>query len=113
MLRWPVGRVAVAGTSMAPALLPGDFLLVRYGARPRPGGVVVARRPDRPGLLVVKRVSGAVGPDAWWLAGDDPSCSDDSRVFGPVRTADVLARVVARYWPPGRLGPVPPPRRVA
>jgi hypothetical protein len=74
----------------------------------RPGDVVVARFPTRPDLLVVKR---AVRPEGglWWVEGDNPAVTDDSRRYGP---ADVLARVVLRYWPlpPGR---VPPPRRSA
>ena len=30
-MRWPLWRVAVAERSMEPALLPGDWLLVRRG----------------------------------------------------------------------------------
>lgn len=96
LVRWR--RVAVHGRSMAPTLLPGDLLLVRAGARVRPGDLVVVRRPDRPQLLLVKR---AVRPvdGGWWLEGDNPAASEDSRVFGPARP---LARVVWRYWPPLR-----------
>lgn len=96
---WPWGRVAVAGESMRPRLQPGDWLLVRWGARVRVGDVVVARRPDRPGLLVVKRVARRE-PGGWWLVGDNPGASDDSRLFGPVPEAGVLGRVLLRYWPP-------------
>jgi nickel-type superoxide dismutase maturation protease len=101
-----VRAVLVEGPSMLPALRPGDCLLVRSPRQVRPGDVVVARFPPRPGLLVVKR---AVRPvdGLWWVEGDNPSVTDDSRRYGP---AEVLARVVLRYWPlpPGR---VPPPSR--
>lgn len=96
--RLGVGAVVVAGTSMAPTLLPGDCLLVRRDAPVRPGDLVVAERPDRPGLLLVKRAAHPVG-DRWWLVGDNPAASDDSRFFGPVRP---VARVLFRYWPPLR-----------
>ncbi len=99
-MRFPVQAVAVAGRSMVPTLLPGDFLLVRRGARIRAGDLVVVRRPDRPDLLVVKRAVRRVGPDRWWVEGDNPAQSDDSRLFGP---AEVIARVLWRYWPPLRI----------
>ena len=100
-MRRPLTTVQVAGGSMLPVLRPGDCLIVRRGARVRPGDVVVARFPARPGLLVVKR---AVRPveNGWWDEGDRPGASDDSRVLGP---AEVVGRVLVRYWPaPGRLG---------
>jgi nickel-type superoxide dismutase maturation protease len=84
---------------MRPALRPGDRLLVRWRAGIRPGDVVVARRPDRPTLLVLKRAVHRAG-DGWWLAGDDPAASDDSRLFGPVADDLVVGRVLLRWWPP-------------
>ena len=93
---------------MLPALRPGDCLLVRRARRVRPGDVVVARFPSRPDLLVVKRVVRPVD-GLWWVEGDNPAVTDDSRRYGP---AEVLARVVLRYWPPPP-GRVPPSRRLA
>ncbi|QDY11911.1 S26 family signal peptidase [Micromonospora sp. HM134] len=90
---------------MSPTLRHGDALLVRRGGRPvRPGDVVVAVFRSRPDLLVVKR---AVRPQdgGWWLHGDNTLVTDDSRAYG---VADVLGRVVFRYWPrPGRPAPAP------
>jgi nickel-type superoxide dismutase maturation protease len=97
-VRWPYGRVEVAGNSMAPALRPGEWYVVRWGARVRSGEVVVARRPDRPDLLLVKRARRRVS-GGWWLEGDNPAASDDSRLFGPVPHGLVLGRVVLRYRP--------------
>ncbi len=93
--------VIVEGPSMLPTLQPGDCLLTRRGGRVRPGDVVVARFPTRPGLLVVKRAVRPVGSH-WWVEGDNPAVRDDSRRYGP---AEVLDRVVLRYWPlpPARL----------
>lgn len=99
--RWPCLRVAVAGGSMSPTLLDGDWLLcrrVRGVTGVREGDVVVLERPDRPGLLIVKRVVRRDG-SGWWVEGDNAAASDDSRLFGAVPAAHVVARVLARYWP--------------
>ena len=88
---------------MSPTLCAGDWLVVQWEAVPAVGDVVVARRPDRRELLLVKRVT-RISPTGFWVEGDNPSASDDSRVFGEVHASDVLGRVVARYWPnPARL----------
>lgn len=94
--------VLVTGPSMLPTLGPGDCLLVRPGARVRPGDVVVARFDARPDLLVVKRAVRR-HDGGWWVESDNPAVTDDSRRYG---TAKVQARVLVRYWPL-------PPRRVA
>jgi phage repressor protein C with HTH and peptisase S24 domain len=87
---------------MVPALRSGDAILARRTATARPGEIVVARFRARSDLLVVKRV---VRPEAdgWWLASDNEFTSDDSRAYG---VADVIGRVLFRYWPrPSRLRP--------
>ena len=40
---------------------------------------------------------------SYFLLGDARSQSCDSRVFGPVPRKNLLARVVATYWPPTRI----------
>lgn len=93
--RLPVTAVLVAGPSMVPTLRHGDMVLVHRGRTIRAGDVVLARFRSGPDRLVVKRT---VRPDSggWWLVGDNGIASDDSRTYGP---ADVLGRVVLRYWP--------------
>jgi signal peptidase I len=55
-------RFAVAEESMAPALLPGDYLVARRLRRPlRRGDVVVLAHPTRPSFYLVKRVVGLPG----------------------------------------------------
>ncbi len=65
----------------------------------RVGDVVVARRPDRPDLEIVKRIQAIDAGGAFFLAGDNPASSTDSRQFGAVRRHHILARVGWRYWP--------------
>jgi phage repressor protein C with HTH and peptisase S24 domain len=101
-VRWR--RVAVRGPSMSPALHDGDVVLVRFGARVRPGDAVLVRWAARPEQLSVKRAVRPEG-DGWWVRGDNPFGSTDSRQLGP---ADVVAVVRARLWP--HAGRIPPPR---
>jgi len=100
-------RVAVEGRSMAPALQPGDFLIASATKRPVRGSLVVLDHPGRPGFELVKRVERVpgeerLGPDQFWVAGDAPLASSDSRSFGPVPKSAIAGVVVARYWPPAR-----------
>jgi nickel-type superoxide dismutase maturation protease len=106
---WPILRVAVAEHSMEPALRPGDWLLARRTARVRPGQIVLAWHPERPGFLLVKRVAWRVEEDGeagggWWLASDNPAAGAvDSARFGPVPDEKIVAVVLVRYWPVGGL----------
>jgi phage repressor protein C with HTH and peptisase S24 domain len=85
---------------MVPTLRDGDAVLAWRGGRVKPGDVVLARFSARPDLLVVKRVVRAEGA-GWWVESDNEFVTDDSRVYG---AAEVVARVVLRYWPrPRRL----------
>jgi phage repressor protein C with HTH and peptisase S24 domain len=94
----PWQRVRVSGPSMVPTLRHGDVVLVRHGARIRPGDVVLARFRSMPGRDVLKRAVRAVDA-GWWLASDNAAAGGDSAVHG---VADVAARVVLRLRP-GRL----------
>lgn len=65
-LRRLLMRVEVAGESMTPALLPGDFLILRQGPpeRGEEYGQILALRDPRPegdGRLLLKRVVGLPG----------------------------------------------------
>jgi len=120
-----VWRVAVAEESMAPALAPGDWLLLDPTTRswPQRGSIVVFREPDS-GILVIKRVAAGpgdrvripagilhLGPDEAWLLGDNGAVSTDSRRYGPVTLEALVGRVWFRYGPLNRIGPMP--RRAA
>jgi signal peptidase I len=93
------GFAVVRGRSMEPTLREGDRLLVRHGATPRIGGLAVVRLPD--GVVAVKRVARRED-DGWWVERDNPAAGVDSWSVGAIGADDVVARVVARVWPPGR-----------
>jgi phage repressor protein C with HTH and peptisase S24 domain len=83
---------------MSPTLSDGDLVLVSTVARPYPGAVALVRWAQRAGRLSVKRVVGRHG-DGWWVLGDNPAGSTDSRQLG---TAQVVAVIVVRLWPAPR-----------
>jgi len=104
--------VEVQGDSMAPTLLPGDWALAVAPGRPRRGQIVVVEHPGRPGFEMVKRVVAGpgdlrpdgerLGPDEFWVEGDNPSASTDSRHFGPISGESLKARLRLVLWPGSR-----------
>jgi nickel-type superoxide dismutase maturation protease len=104
-------RVIVEGSSMEPTLVPGDWAIAVVPARFRVGDVVVVEHPRQGGYEMVKRIVAqpgdrmaerVLGPDEWWVLGDHPGASTDSRSFGPVGSEALKARIVAVYGPGGR-----------
>ncbi len=106
---------------MAPALAPGDWLLLDPTTRswPRRGSIVVVREPDS-GVMAIKRVAAGpgdrvripagilhLGLDEAWLLGDNAAVSIDSRRYGPVTLDALVGRAWFRYGPARRIGPIP------
>jgi signal peptidase I len=120
-------RVVVAESSMAPTILPGDWLLVDPTTTrwPRHGAIVVFREPGGE-LLAIKRVAAGpgervdldeghliLGADEAWLLSDASDAQllaagagepVDSRRYGPVPVDALVGRVWFRYGPIGRIG---------
>jgi signal peptidase I len=120
--RYVVHMTTTEGPSMSPTLSEsGDIVLVdklspRFRAFAiRRGDIVVADSSYKASYTVCKRVVALEGdtvtpahdPGAAltvpsghvWLEGDNVQDSTDSRAYGPVPTALVRGRVVARVWP--------------
>lgn len=96
----PLGIAIVRGRSMEPTYRDGDRLLVRYGARVRPGRAHVVRLPPGPNgprPLAVKRVV-RQSDSGWWVESDNADAAGvvDSRVVGSLPPAAVVARVLGR-----------------
>jgi signal peptidase I len=122
-------RVAVTEVSMAPAIEPGDWLVVNplAGRWPRRGAVVVFREPITD-ALAIKRVAAGPGArvrfadgyltladDEAWLVADAGEAATaaagfgppiDSNRFGPVSLDHLVGRVLFRYGPLRRFGRV-------
>jgi len=88
--------------------LPGDTIELRAGAVLVNGALLdepyvngaTTECSDTCGLLLL-------GPDQYFVLGDNRSNSLDSRVFGPIPASQIVGRVVARYWPPERIAVYP------
>jgi signal peptidase I len=110
---------------MEPSLAEGDVVLAFAGRTPRTGDVVVVDHPGRPGLELVKRVVGSpgeivhllsngsrlpepvpLGAGEWFVVGDAPGSSTDSRSFGPVGRGHLRGAVAFVLTPRGRRGRV-------
>ena len=99
-------------TSMLPTIEPGDFLVAQqWGARTKPGTIVLITRDERPGKPMVKRITEGPGSrvrlpdtgevhtllaDEYWVTGDNTFDSFDSRAFGPVRRHEIQGVIVFR-----------------
>lgn len=79
---------------MAPALLPGDRLLLLPVRRLRVGQVVVVDDGSRP---MVKRVASLTRSTVTVVG-------DNGGRFGPLPRGSVVGRAWYRYGPPGRVG---------
>ena len=88
--------VRVVGPSMEPAVQNGQWWVVRKGAKLRQGDVVLLQHPERSDLSVVKRLSHRED-SGWWVLGDNPRESDDSRQFGAVSDTLIIGRLIFRY----------------
>jgi nickel-type superoxide dismutase maturation protease len=82
--------VRVVGPSMEPAVRNGQWWVVRKGAKLRQGDVVFLQHPKRSDLS--HRES-----NGWWVLGDNPRESDDSRQFGVVPDNLIIGRLIFRY----------------
>lgn len=98
MRRWPLFRVAIAGPSMEPTLRDGEWWLARSGGPVAVGDLVVLDSPEHPGLVLVKRVTRATD-HGWWVEGDNPAESRDSRHFGAVDPGRIRGGLLVRYRP--------------
>ena len=90
---------------MCPGLCHGDRVIARpcSADQLRPGDIVLARHPLDEQLLI-KRLSKRCA-DGWWVLGDNPTASTDSRHFGVIPDALVMAVVTAIAPAASRLRP--------
>ncbi len=85
----------VVGDSLTPQYEHGDFVLVSkipfLFYRPTSGDVIAFHQPGY-GVLI-KRIQAVTAYGCLEVAGTHPE-SIDSRVFGPVRPADIIGKVI-------------------
>jgi signal peptidase I len=60
-----------------------------------------------PGSYLTDGVDITVGPDQYFVFGDNRPHSSDSREFGPIEKNTIIGRAIIRYWPPAVAGMLP------
>lgn len=85
--------------------LPGETVEVTNGV------VYVNNEPldepyvkERPRYVYPKKV---LGPNEYFVLGDNRNNSHDSHVWGPLPRSDLIGEAWVRYWPPHDIGVVP------
>ena len=93
----------------------GPLLIKRVVAGPRDhvrlssgqlqvNGFRASREDSRPADQRPPDLEQTLGPDEYFVLGEDPGSSWDSRRFGPVRRTEILGKVIGCYWPPTHWG---------
>jgi len=80
--------------------LPGETVEIR-GGRVLINGQVLDE-PYLHGVLTTCDLCNypiVLGPDQYWVMGDNRPNSRDSRSFGPIRSDQIVGEVILRYWP--------------
>lgn len=83
--------------------LPGETVEIKSGAvtiknPANPQGFVL----NEPYIQFTKSDSStlALGPSEYFVMGDNRAGSADSRLWGPVPSANIIGRPIVRFWPP-------------
>ena len=86
----------VDGDSMLPVLKTGDKVLVDPCATIAVADIVLADHPYKQNSRLIKRITEISASGDYFLAGDNPDESTDSRTFGPVRADTIIGKVVCK-----------------
>lgn len=83
---------------MVPTYRDGEMVTVNPDAyltcSPSKDHIVMALHPFKKGVTMIKRVSHLTEDGRYFLVGDNPLESSDSRGFGPLRRERILGRVI-------------------
>jgi nickel-type superoxide dismutase maturation protease len=89
----------VEGNSMLPVLQGGDIVLAKKTGDLKVNDIVVANHPFRK-TFIIKRITKITTDGKFFLSGDNPDESTDSRTFGEISEKDILGKVI--YYHKGR-----------
>ncbi|MBI4039215.1 nickel-type superoxide dismutase maturation protease [Candidatus Daviesbacteria bacterium] len=91
-----LGRFKIYGHSMEPELRENQQIIASstpyWFTSPRKGDVVVVKHPQE-NRVIIKRIT-RVDHNTYWVLGDNPRSSSDSRHFGPITKNNILAKII-------------------
>lgn len=94
-------RFKVVGESMLPLLKEGEEILINPQAysksEPKVNDVVIINHPHKTQLTIVKRVVEVALDGSYFLIGDNPKASTDSRHWGGVSRNQIIGKVTNRF----------------
>jgi nickel-type superoxide dismutase maturation protease len=88
--------VLVEGDSMLPSLKNGDGILINTDEKVVVGDIVLAKHPFKKSVNILKRISEIDENGNYFLVGDNPAESTDSRTFGALSPKHILGKAVCR-----------------
>lgn len=92
----PFYKYKIVGQSMSPTFSEGKIVLVNKLAylfkKPQKGEIVAARDP-RDGKVLIKRIH-EIEAKQYFLRGDNPTHSTDSRSFGMIGRKEIIGKVI-------------------
>ena len=108
--------VVLTPPSPTPGLPEGTWFIKRVAGMPEEEIVLASRRLYADDVLLAELPADGAsasdqrcewwnGPDEYFVLGDNPGDSRDSRAFGPVSGQRIIGRVWLRVWPLGSWGP--------
>jgi signal peptidase I len=99
----PAGGLGVPGVAIKRVIgLPGETISVE-GGKVRIDGKEIDE-PYLSGPISYTLPARVLGPEEFFLLGDNRNASNDSHIWGPVPAARLMGRVLYRVWPLRRAG---------
>jgi signal peptidase I len=81
--------------------LPGDTIEIRDNQVYVNGNLLNEPYINEPGLTSPNQYGNVtLGPDEYFVMGDNRNRSRDSRAFGPINREHIIGEALVRYWPP-------------
>lgn len=89
--------------------VPGDTIRIENNSVFVNGGLISepylpSGTPTNPGAFLTEKQTIKIGPNQYFVFGDNRGHSSDSREWGPIKKEEIIGRAFFRYWPPQTIG---------
>lgn len=79
----------------------GNVYIINQGY---PEGIILEENYLLPAMKTLGQVEVELGPDEYYLLGDNRTASLDSRAFGPIKRDHIVGKTLLRGWPIDQIG---------